>query len=289
MAKDRVELRDIKQHHRITVGKVFLEIILALIVVLGVIPLLWVMFMSVKSQNEIFLNPLGLPQQIQWVNYENAFKKIPFLLMLKNSAIELILTIPASLFLGFLSSFALARITVGKANHLIFLYYIAGIIVPGFVLIFPLYMIMNWVGLYDTILSLALIHIAWSAPMNTMILTSMMRSIPLSLDEAAAIDGCTVWQIMWKIYRPIVKPSLMTLLILGFLGVWNDYALAKVFLQTRANYTIPLASALFKGLYSTDYALMTAGIVILTLPEVAVFAALQKHIIGGIMEGAVKG
>ena len=109
------------------------------------------------------------------------------------------------------------------------------------------------------------------------------------LEEAAAIDGCGIWKILFKVYMPLMKPTMVTIFILSFLSVWNDFVLARVLLLSNDLQTISMASALFKGLYSTDYAMMTAAIVILVIPQLAVFAGLQKHIIDGITAGAVKG
>lgn len=275
----------------VTPGKVVLEISTALIVIIAIVPLVWIIFLSLKSNSEIFLNPLSFPEEIMWSNYVGAFQKIPFLKMLGNTGLEMVIAIPISLVISVFSSFAIARIVVGKGrmNNFLYTYYISGIIIPGFVLMLPIYLMMNKIGLYDTILSMALTHIAWSAPMNSMLMVTMMRSVPSSLEEAAVIDGCGIWKVLYKIYVPMIKPTLVTAFILMFLGMWNDFALARVLLISNENQTISLAVNLFKGLYSTDYALLTAGIVILTIPELVVFACLQKHIIDGIMEGAVKG
>lgn len=279
------------KHRHVSAGKIALEIVTALIVIIALIPLVWVIFLSLKSNSEIFLNPLTFPQKVMWTNYVDAFHKIPFLKMLGNTGLEMVIAIPVSLTISIFSSFAIARIIVGKGklNNFLYTYYISGIIIPGFVLMLPIYLMMNKIGLYDTILSMALTHIAWSAPMNSMLMVTMMRSVPSSLEEAAVIDGCGIWKVLFKIYVPIIKPTLITAFILMFLGMWNDFALARVLLISNENQTISLAVNLFKGLYSTDYALLTAGIVILTIPELIVFACLQKHIIDGIMEGAVKG
>lgn len=279
------------KNHSVTAGKVTAEIITALIVIIALIPLVWVIFLSLKTNHEIFIEPLKFPKQIMWGNYVNAFKKIPFAKMLGNTGLEMIIAIPISMVISIFSSFAIARIIVGngKANNLLYTYYISGIIIPGFVLMLPIYLMMNKIGLYDTILSMALTHIAWSAPMNSMLMVTMMRSVPSSLEEAAVIDGCNIWKVLFKIYVPVIKPTLVTAFILMFLGMWNDFALARVLLISNEKQTISLAVNLFKGLYSTDYALLTAGIVILTIPELIVFGCLQKQIIDGIMEGAVKG
>lgn len=265
------------------------NVILFLIVAISIIPIMWMIFISFKTNSDIFLKPFALPIPIQWINYKNAFDVVPYSLMLKNTGKELFWTIPLSLFISFISSFAIAKIPCGKVNDSLLAVYMAGIIVPGFVLMFPIYVICNWLGIYDTVLSLGLVHVAWSAPLNTMLLVTMMRDVPSSLQEAAVIDGCNLRKIMFRVYWPLVKPTMITLLILLFLSVWNDFAIAKVLLLSNENRTIPLAVTLFKSRYDTDYAMMSAGILILVIPQAAVFTSLQKYIIDGIMAGAVKG
>ncbi|NBK91928.1 carbohydrate ABC transporter permease [bacterium 1XD21-13] len=289
ISTEQKELEKIRRIH--VAGKLLKELLVLLIVIVALIPLVWVVFLSLKTNNEIFFNPLSFPEEIQWGNYTTAFRKIPFIRMLKNTFTEMIIAIPVGMFISMCSSFAIAKIRFGndKWNNTLYTYFIAGIIIPGFVLLFPVYLIMNKIGLYDSLLGMALVHISWCAPMNTAIMVNAFRGIPSVLEEAAAIDGCGIWKILFKVYMPLMKPTMVTIFILSFLSVWNDFVLARVLLLSNDLQTISMASALFKGLYSTDYAMMTAAIVILVIPQLAVFAGLQKHIIDGITAGAVKG
>lgn len=287
--KQEKNLKQMKQKRVLEV--IFKEFLVLLIVIVALIPLVWILFLSLKSNNEIFFNPLSFPEEIQWVNYVNAFNKIPWSRMLKNTFSEMVVAVPVGMLISFFSSFAIARIRFGndKWNNGLYTYFIAGIIIPSFVLLFPVYQLIEKMGLYDNVLALALVHIGWCAPMNTAILVTAFRGVPVVLEEAAAIDGCGIWGLLFRIYLPLMKPTMVTIFILSFLGVWNDFVLAKTLLISNDHMTISMAANLFKGLYSSDYASMTAAIVILTVPQLAVFAGLQKHIIDGITAGAVKG
>lgn len=267
------------------------ELILFLIAVCGLIPLIWTVFISLKSNKEIFTNALSWPEQVMWINYIEAFKRIPWGRMLKNTFTEMLVALPIGMIISFMSSFGIARIRFGneKWNETVYTYFLAGIIIPSFVLLFPVYQIVNKLGFYDNILGVALVHISWCAPMNTVIMVNALRGIPNELEEAAVIDGAGIWELLYKIYVPLTKPTLVTIFILTFIGIWNDYVLAKTMLVNNANATISMAAKLFQGLYSADYATMAAAIVILILPQLVIFSLLQKQIVDGITAGAVKG
>lgn len=267
------------------------ELLILLIVICGIIPLVWIVFLSLKSNSEIFVNPLSWPEKVMWVNYVEAFQKIPWGKMLKNTFTEMVFALPIGMIISFLSSFGIARVRFGNErwNETVYTYFLAGIIIPTFVLLFPVYQIINKMGLYDNIYGMVLIHISWCAPMNTVIMVNALRGIPNELEEAAVIDGAGIWELLYKIYVPLTKPTLVTVFILSFIGIWNDYVLARTMLINNANSTISMAASLFKGMYSADYASMTAAIVLLILPQLAVFSVLQKQIVDGITAGAVKG
>lgn len=280
-----------KMRRRRLMGKVIKELLLLLVVICGIIPLVWVVFLSLKSNTEIFANPLSWPEEIRWINYVVAFGKIPWAKMLKNTFFEMAIALPVGMIISFLSSFAIARVRFGneKWNETCYTYFLAGIIIPTFVMLFPVYQIINKLGLYDSLWANIVVHISWCAPMNTVIMVNALRGIPNELEEAAVIDGAGVWKLLRTIYVPLTKPTLVTIFILSFIGIWNDYVLSKTMLIDNANSTISMAASLFKGLYSADYATMTASIVILVLPQLIVFSALQKQIVDGITAGAVKG
>lgn len=125
--------------------------------------------------------------------------------------------------------------------------------------------------------------------MNMMIMVTGFKNVPDSLEEAAIIDGCNIWQLLFRILIPVTKPVISTAFILTFLSVWNDFALAKIMLNSPEVRTLSIAAMYFKGVYSTNYALMTAGCVILILPQLLIFTIFQRYIIDGVTAGAVKG
>jgi len=190
-----------------------------------------------------------------------------------------------------MSAFAISRMRFGsgRLQNAVYSYFISGIILPVFVLLFPVYLIMVRTGLYNSLWAVIFPLIGWAAPLNMLILVGAFRSVPASLEEAAVLDGCSVPRILINIFVPIMKPAISTVFILNFLSVWNDFALSKTVLMNPDLRTLSLAAILFRGEYSKDYGLIAAGVFILILPQIVIFAFFQRFIIEGISAGAVKG
>ncbi len=212
-------------------------------------PVLWLIYLSLKSNTDILTNPLALPDTLHWENYVNAYKTIPFYSMVKNTGIVILISVPVSMLLSIFAAFALGRMRFGsgKVQNGVYSYFVCGVIMPTCVMILPIYLVMVKVGLYDTLWSTILTHIGWTAPMNMMIMVSGFRSIPDSLEEAAIIDGCSIWQLLFRILVPVAKPVISTALIMTFLACWNDFPLAKIMLNSPDVRTLSIAAAYFKG------------------------------------------
>lgn len=279
------------QKRRKKLGKIFGNIGLAILVFLAALPVIWLVFLSLKTNNEILTEPLALPESIQWVNYLNAFNKIPFFTMVKNTLIVLGISVPVAILFSIFAAFAIGRMKfgTGRLQNAVYSYFVCGVIMPTCVLILPIYLLMVKLGLFDTLWSTILTHVGWVAPLNMLIMVAGFRSIPDSLEEAAIIDGCNTWKLLFRIIVPVAKPVISTAIILTFLACWNDFPLARIMLNSPDVRTISLAAAYFKGTFSTNYAMMTSGCVILIIPQLLIFAAFQKYIIDGVTAGAVKG
>lgn len=290
LKKERTISSEKAKRNRI-IGAVAGNIGLALLVFIFLIPIIWLIFLSLKSDVEIFTEPLKWYTEVHWENYTNAFRLVPFGTMLSNSAFVVLLAVPTTVIFDIFVAFAIGRMRFGnrRLQNGIFRLFVFGVIAPTSILMFPVYLLLTKLGLYDNIWAVVLTHIGWGASMNIMIMVSGFRSVPDSLEEAAVIDGCNIWQLLWKVLVPVAKPVIATCVILTFLGCWNDFALAKVMLNSPANRTISLAASYFKGQFSTNYALTAAGSVILVVPQLIVFVIFQRYIIDGVTAGAVKG
>ena len=154
---------------------------------------------------------------------------------------------------------------------------------------------MNWIGnhtgikIVDTIPGLIFMYIGFGAGMGVFLYHGFVTSVPVSLEEAAIIDGCNTWQVFWKIVFPILKPTTMTVIILDVIWIWNDYLLPSLTLKSKANRTIPISTAKFFGQYTISWNEAMAALVVTIIPVAIFYLACQKYIIKGVAAGAVKG
>lgn len=263
-------------------------VILALLVMF---PFIWMVILSLRSDVEIFSEPLGLPTVWHVENYVTAFKKIDFLLFAKNTFIIAICAVLMEVVFHFMSSFAITRLRFKNRRLQDFFYYffIAGLLIPVFVLLYPIYLMSAKLGIVNTHMSVFLPYVGGAVSFNSMLLISAMRTYPNDLEDAAIIDGCNLWQLMVRVEMPTLAPVLATLIIWNFLGVWNEYPIAVVMISKESMRTLSLAASLFKSQYNTSYAGLTAGLVVLMVPQIIFYAFFQKYIVAGMMAGAIKG
>lgn len=267
------------------------EFILVISIILVLLPFLWAIILSFKSNGEILSGTLSFPEVLRWENYEKAWNTIDFLVLIKNTLIISVVAISISIFINILSSFALARMDFGKGRlqNAFYVYFIIGLLVPVFVLIYPVFVMNNAIGTIDTLWAVILPYIGWSAPMNTLLLVGAFKTIPKSLEEAAVIDGCSPWKILWKVDVPVVRSAIITAIIIQFLGTWNEFAVSVVMLTSPEVQTISLAASKFVGIHNTDFGAMAAAVVILSIPQVIAFTYFQKFIVADMTAGSVKG
>lgn len=278
-------------HARNNISKIIRILLLCLCAFIFLVPIVFTIFVSLKTKTEIFTNPLSLPASPQWSNYINAWKTMNFPKLAFNTLIIALLAVGGGVFMVILSSFAIARMKFGqrRLQNSVYTFFIIGTIVPSFVLLFPIYMMDAKLGILNTYWGVVLPYWGWTAPMHTLILVAAFRSIPDTLDEAAIIDGCGSLSVLFKIHLPIIKPAIVTSLIIAFLGIWNEFPLSSVILTSPNVQTIALAASKFKGTFTVDYALMSAGVVLLTIPQIIFFSFFQRYIVSGMTLGSVKG
>jgi multiple sugar transport system permease protein len=255
---------------------------------LGIVPVLVMVLTSFKPDGEIVKFQSVLPKQWTLENYRNIFsntEEVPIArwlfnsLFISSSVTLLVLTVSS------LAAYSLARIRPpgGKA---VFAIIIGTMMVPGQILLVPLYLLLNKLGWIDT--PLALIVPQAAGAFGVFMLYQFLKGIPRELEEAAAIDGCSLLRIYWHVVLPLARPVLATLAIFVFLGSWNDFLGPLVFLDSTANYTLPVGVALFQSSYSSQYGLTFAACVICTLPVLLVFTIFSRQIISGLTAGALK-
>ena len=237
------------------------------------------------------MNPLALPDSLDFSNYVNAIKTLNPFRLIGNTLFVAVVTMAIEMVVTFLSAVDLTRMVFKKERTQNFLYsfMLLGLAIPVYVLLFPIYRMTVLFHLKGSYFSLILPYIATSVSFNTLIFTGFLREFPTEIEEAAIIDGCSLWQTIYRIIVPIVKPVLVTVFIFNVLYIWNEFPLAVTLIDDASKATISLGISMFKGRYSIDYGGIIAASLMIMTPQVIFYGFFQKYIIEGMTAGAVKG
>lgn len=270
------------------VGKILLYAILIIITVVMIIPFLWMLSASIKSDREVFqMNPfVWIPEVPKWDNYIKIWTKIPMLKFVENTVFLTIVVTFLQLLTSSFAAYSFAKLEFKHKNAL-FLAYIATIAMPWQVYMVPQFIMMRAMGLNDKLLAMICLQ-AFSA-FGVFMMKQFYEGIPSELCEAARIDGMSEYKIYAKIMLPLSKPALSTLTIFTFVNTWNDYLGPLIYLKTESKKTIQLGLKMFIGQYSSEYGLIMAGSVLSLIPVIIVFLCLQKYFVEGVASTGLKG
>jgi len=267
---------------------VILEAVLLFATALFVMPVVLIVLSSLKPDAEILRFQGILPQTWTLENYTEVFAKaseVPVGLWLFNSFFVSTCITILTLTVASLCAFALARLNLPHGKGAVALI-VATMMVPGQILLVPVYLILNWLGWLDSPRSL--IIPAGAGAFGVFLLYQFFKNLPRDLEDAAAIDGCSRLGIYWHVALPLSKSAMAALAIFTFTGSWNDFMGPLVFLESLDRFTLPVGIALFQSSYSIEYDLVFAVCVICTLPLLIVFLIFQKHIVKGISLSGLK-
>ena len=252
------------------------------------VPLLVVVGGSFKTTQDLFAAPFGLPTDPTFDNYVNVLARQNLIRVFGNSTLVVAVSVPATLLLGSLTAYAVARIP-GWPGHVIFGVFAAGLAVPAQAMMIPQYVQFDRLGLRDSLTGLMLINIVVTLPVAVFILAVFMRTLPRELYEAAELDGAGAWAAYRRVAVPLSYPSMAATAIFLFVMHWNDLLYPLLFIDDPAKRTLPLALLDFQGEYLTDYPLLFTGVVVASVPMVLAYAFLQRYFVAGITAGSVKG
>lgn len=271
------------------ITKPILWIVLIIVAVIQIFPLIWLLDFSLASSSEMFTNGLLIiPKKIQWDNYVKAFVDGNFLWYLKNSVLINGLAVLLVIVVSIMSAFACRRMK-WKLSMFVKTLLLMGLMIPIHATLLPNYKIYSQLGLTDTIWALLIPYVAFSLPQGLFLMTSFMESIPVELEEAAVMDGCGIYRIIFQIITPMLKSSIATVAIMTFLNNWNEFMMASTYLRSDKWKTLPFSVLEFTGEYSSNYAVQFAVMALTAAPAVIVYIILNKHITKGVAMGAVKG
>lgn len=270
-------------------SKTVLYAILIVVAIIRIFPLVWLIDFSLASSSEMFTNGLLIiPKKIQWGNYAKAFVDGNFLWYLKNSILINGLAVLIVILVSIMSAFACRRMH-WKLSGFVKTLLLMGLMIPIHATLLPNYKIYSRLGMTDTIWALIIPYVAFSLPQGLFLMTSFMESIPVELEEAAVMDGCGIYRIVFQIITPMLKSSIATVAIMTFLNNWNEFMMASTYLSSDKWKTLPFSVLEFTGEYSSNYAVQFAVMALTAAPAVIVYILLNKHITKGVAMGAVKG
>ncbi|WP_280737658.1 MULTISPECIES: carbohydrate ABC transporter permease [unclassified Enterococcus] len=271
---------------KLSVGTIFLIAILILLSLVTLVPFIWMLSASFKTNNDVFSIPLQwIPKTWHPENYSVIWERIPLLTFFKNTGFLSVIITLIQLFTSSFAAYGFSKMNF-KGRDVLFLAYIGTIAIPWQSYMIPQFIMMRQLGLTDTLWSLVLLQ-SFSA-FGVFLLKQYYSSIPDSLCESARIDGLTEWGIYRKIILPLTKPALASLTIITFVNTWNDYMGPFIYLSSTENKTIQLGLKMFVGLFDAEYALIMAASVVSILPVAIVFIAMQKYFVEGIATSGMK-
>lgn len=277
------------KENRKKIGKIILWIVLVMVAVIQLFPLIWLVDFSLGSSNEMFTNGLLIiPEKIRFDNYVKAFVDGNFLHYLKNSVLINTLAVILVIFISIMAAFACQRMK-WKLSGFVSTLLVMGMMIPIHATLLPNYKIYSALHLTDTIWALLIPYVAFSLPQGMFLMTGFIQSLPKELEEAAVMDGCGIYRIVFQIVTPLLKPSIATVAIMTFLNNWNEFMMASTYLSTPTWKTLPFSVLEFTGEYSSNYAVQFAVMALTAAPAVVVYVILNKHITKGVAMGAVKG
>lgn len=267
---------------------------LAVYLILGVwalivlFPLYTMIANSLKRQREIFRNPFLPPWPLNFEGYATAWSDGRFDLYFRNSLFVTVTSLLLIVFLGSLAAYALASWR-GRTSALIYLLFVAGLMVPIRLGTINIFQIVQMLGLVDTVFSLIPVYVAMGLPMAVFVLTAFMRGVPHELIDAAHVDGASEWRIYSSIMLPLVRPALATVIIFNLIPVWNDLWFPLIFIRAEDQRTVILGVSLLFGQYQSNWTRILSALTLSALPILILYLLMSKQFIKGLTAGAVKG
>jgi N-acetylglucosamine transport system permease protein len=250
----------------------------------------WILVSSLKDNRELFASAWALPSALHFENYEKAWRLARIGNYFLNSVVVVSVATALIVAVSAPAAYVLSRIPF-RGRELVTNGIIAGMGVPYQVLLVPLFVLLTQIHLVDTLPGLILVYVSLSLPFTIFLLTGFFRSLPSELEDAAAIDGATEYQVFFRVMLPLASPGIITAAIFNFIGLWNEYMLALVMINDQNKRTLSLALYGLQGSmqYTADWVGLFAGVVIVMVPTLVLFIVMSERVIAGITLGATKG
>jgi raffinose/stachyose/melibiose transport system permease protein len=265
----------------------FQYLVLTIVALIILVPIVIMVFGALKTRGEMFTHPYTPPFPPHWENFGEILKTPSFWLLLRNSLIVMVLSTAGVLTVCSLAAFVFARMQF-RGKDLAFNILTLGLMFPITVAIMPVYLVIRQMQLIDTLLAVILVQTTFGISMNTLILRGFFQSIPMELQDAAAMDGCSTLEFFWFILLPLARPALAAVGALTMIVSWNDLLTPLVLLNSDKLWTLPLGTMQFQGQYSADLALTSAFVTLSALPAILFYLVAERQIVSGLTAGAIK-
>jgi len=273
---------------RTWLGRGTIYLVLTLFTGIVLFPLVAMVFGSFKTQFQFYTNPWGVPSTLIWDNFSYAWNMAQIPRFMLNSIIVAASTVCLTLLLASAAAYGFSSFQF-RGSRPLFLLFVLLLIIPLPVAIIPLYVIVVHLHLVDTYLALILPYTSGSLPLAIFLLRASFQAIPQEITSAARIDGCSPFGAYVRIALPLARPGLATVTILAFIGSWNEFFLALIFIRDPALMTLPLGLRTFVFQYSTQWTYLFAALTMSIIPIVVVYVAMQRQFISGLASGALAG
>jgi len=263
-------------------------LVLSLFTLVIFVPVVILLFGSLKTTGEMYSSPYTVPIPPEWGNYTQILAQSTFWGMLVNSLIVMVSTTIGVVFICSLAAFVFSRMQF-KGKELAFNFLTLGLMFPITVAIMPVYLVIRDMHLTNTLIAVILVQTAFGVSGNVLILRGFFLSVPVELQDAAYIDGCTAFGFFWRILLPLARPALSAIAALTMIVSWNDLLTPLVLLDKSSLWTLPLGTMQFQGQYSSDIALVAAFVSLSSIPAVIFYLFAERQIVAGLTAGALKG
>ncbi len=272
-----------------TTRKVILYTVLIAIALVQIFPLYWLFTFSLKDNIQIFqTNPLGLPNPFHFENFTDVLENGNVASFLLNSAIVTVSTIFISTILSTMAAYAIARMKWKWSNRTL-LFFLMGMMIPLHATLVPLFIFLKRTRLYDTPFALILPYVAFAIPMAIYIFVGFFKTIPREMEEAACLDGMSIYGIFIRIMVPLIRPAIATVAIFTYLSCWNELMFAISFISKPQWKTLTVGIMGMVGMYATNWGALGAGLVVATVPTLIIYLLMSGEIQKSFTTGALKG
>lgn len=267
-----------------------LQLLMWVYALISIYPLVWMIFYSLKNNNEIFVtNPFGIPTSFRFENYKAAWSSFEVPAYFLNSVLVSAATVAGAIALSVMFAYSAARLR-WRFQDTARVYMLIGLFIPVQVIMIPLAVLMRDFHLTNSLFALIVPYIAFNLSFTTMVFYGFFRTIPLELEESACMDGASIYRTFYSIMLPIIRPAIATMIIFVFLAAWNEFPIALIMISKESLKTLPLGLLFFQGQFTTDWGAMGAAMTIASLPTVLVYIFFSEQVEQSLsVDAAVKG